>query len=124
MRIWVGGSRTWIGSKKIESYLNYIWDRFDGPDVEFILVHGDCPNSPDHIARDHLCRNRKNPWINEPHPANWDLYDRAAGPIRNNEIARSKPDFAIFFWDGTSRGTENSIKLCTQYRISFQVVFS
>ena len=42
------------------------------------------------------------------HPANWREYGRAAGPIRNREMAEVA-DKLIAFWDGKSRGTKNMI---------------
>ncbi len=41
-------------------------------------------------------------------PANWDLYGKSAGPIRNKEMAEYG-DYLIAFWDGKSRGTKNMI---------------
>ncbi len=42
-------------------------------------------------------------------PADWKKYGRAAGPIRNNEMARYA-DALIAVWDGKSRGTEHMIE--------------
>ena len=39
----------------------------------------------------------------ELHPADWDKHGRAAGPIRNAEMA-DVADALIAFWDGMSRG--------------------
>lgn len=41
-------------------------------------------------------------------PAEWALYGRKAGPIRNEKMA-SLADALICFWDGTSRGTRSMI---------------
>lgn len=41
-------------------------------------------------------------------PANWNLYGKAAGHIRNNEMA-SYADALIAIWDGESRGTKHMI---------------
>lgn len=41
-------------------------------------------------------------------PANWEVYGRAAGPIRNKKMALYA-DALIAFWDGESRGTKNMI---------------
>jgi hypothetical protein len=41
-------------------------------------------------------------------PANWDLYGRSAGPIRNKQMA-DYADALIALWDGQSRGTKNMI---------------
>ncbi|TFH22031.1 DUF2493 domain-containing protein [Candidatus Bathyarchaeota archaeon] len=43
-------------------------------------------------------------------PANWDLYAKRAGYIRNAEMAKIA-DMLIVFWDGQSRGTANMIKI-------------
>lgn len=41
--------------------------------------------------------------------ANWSLFGRAAGPIRNSEMA-DYADLLVAFWDGKSRGTKNMIE--------------
>ncbi len=43
-------------------------------------------------------------------PANWSLYGRAAGPIRNTQMAEYA-DALIAIWDGKSKGTYNMIKV-------------
>lgn len=48
------------------------------------------------------------------YPANWNKYGRAAGPIRNEEMARVA-DALIAFWDGQSRGTRSMIRLAKKY---------
>lgn len=42
-------------------------------------------------------------------PADWDKYGRAAGPIRNGQMA-DYADALIAFWDGKSVGTRNMIR--------------
>lgn len=39
-------------------------------------------------------------------PADWDKHGRAAGPIRNRQMAEWA-DAAVLVWDGHSRGTAN-----------------
>ena len=41
-------------------------------------------------------------------PANWYQHGKAAGPIRNREMAEYA-DAAVIIWDGKSRGTRNMI---------------
>ena len=41
-------------------------------------------------------------------PANWNEHGKAAGPIRNQEMAKYA-DALIAIWDGKSRGTKNMI---------------
>ena len=42
-------------------------------------------------------------------PADWKKYDRAAGAIRNREMARYA-DMAIVLWDGYSHGAKNMVE--------------
>lgn len=41
--------------------------------------------------------------------AEWTLYGRAAGPIRNRKMA-NYGDYLLAFWDGKSKGTKNMIE--------------
>lgn len=42
-------------------------------------------------------------------PADWDKHGRAAGPIRNQQMAEYA-DGLLCFWDGKSRGTANMLE--------------
>lgn len=42
-------------------------------------------------------------------PANWALHKLAAGPIRNQQMAKYA-DAALIFWDNSSKGTTHMIK--------------
>lgn len=53
-----------------------------------------------------------------PFPAKWHLHDKAAGPIRNQEMAEYA-DALIAIWDGKSRGTKNMI--ITAYRLGLDI---
>ena len=46
-------------------------------------------------------------------PADWKRLGRAAGPIRNGEMAQYA-DALIAMWDGVSTGTANMIKQATE----------
>jgi hypothetical protein len=41
--------------------------------------------------------------------AEWDKYGKAAGPIRNGEMA-TYGDLLVLFWDGKSRGSKNMLE--------------
>lgn len=51
-------------------------------------------------------------------PAEWDKYGKAAGHIRNKEMAE-KADCAIGFWDGSvvHSGTNNMINICEKLKV-------
>lgn len=42
-------------------------------------------------------------------PANWELYGKAAGHVRNREMIAAEAEGLIAIWDGLSRGTEDCI---------------
>lgn len=45
----------------------------------------------------------------EKYPADWNKHGRAAGPIRNCQMAE-QADILVAFWDGNSRGTGHMIR--------------
>lgn len=57
----------------------------------------------------------------EAHPADWNNYGHAAGPIRNTEMAETA-DALIAFWDGESRGTKNMIDTAKSKGLKVAVV--
>jgi hypothetical protein len=48
--------------------------------------------------------------------AEWHKYGKAAGPIRNEEMAQYA-DALIAIWDGKSKGTKNMIDLANEYKL-------
>ncbi len=57
----------------------------------------------------------------EQHPADWKKNGRAAGPIRNAEMAACA-DALIAFWDGSSKGTASMINLAKKKGLKVAVV--
>lgn len=57
----------------------------------------------------------------ELHPADWERHGKAAGPIRNQEMAEIA-DALIAFWDGQSPGTKSMIGLAKRKGLQVAVV--
>lgn len=55
------------------------------------------------------------------HYANWDKYGKAAGMIRNKYII-DDADVVVAFWDGKSKGTEDSIKYARKKQKELTVI--
>jgi hypothetical protein len=54
-------------------------------------------------------------------PADWDLYGKSAGHLRNAEMAEYG-DRLLAFWDGRSKGTKNMIDIATKKGILVGVI--
>ena len=54
-------------------------------------------------------------------PADWNTHGKAAGPIRNKQMAEYA-DSLIAFWDGKSRGTKNMIETAKKLKLNVEVV--
>lgn len=53
-------------------------------------------------------------------PADWKLHGKAAGYIRNEEMARNA-DALVAFWDGKSRGTKNMLEIAKRFQLKVRV---
>lgn len=57
----------------------------------------------------------------ELHPAKWRLLGKAAGMVRNAEMAKCS-DALIAFWDGESRGTRHMINFARKRGLEVSVI--
>lgn len=55
-------------------------------------------------------------------PANWALYGKSAGFIRNKEMANIA-DACVVFWDGVSKGSKHMIDIAEQIGIQLKIVY-
>ena len=65
----------------------------------------------DHIGELYALKNKLQC---ELYPPDWKKYGKAAGPIRNEQMAKVA-DKLIAFWDGKSRGTRSMINLAKKH---------
>lgn len=54
-------------------------------------------------------------------PADWDLYGKRAGYVRNKEMA-DYADACVVFWDGKSSGTKHMMDLATEKKIPLRLI--
>lgn len=54
------------------------------------------------------------------YPAQWNLYDKQAGYLRNEQMAKNA-DALVAFWDGQSRGTKHMISLACKHNLKIRI---
>lgn len=55
-------------------------------------------------------------------PANWDLYGKRAGYMRNEQMAGYATEL-IAIWDGESKGTGHMIDLAKKYNLKITIIY-
>jgi hypothetical protein len=106
----VCGSRTWSDEQHIADVLLSIQN--------CTIIYGVCPTGADRLAA-RVARRMELPL--EPHPADWKTHGKAAGPIRNEEMAASGADLCLAFWDGKSKGTMDMMGRARRHGIKLRV---
>jgi hypothetical protein len=113
MRVIVTGSRNWVGQwgiNKIYEVLDSVLNMADTMEQGFELIHGACPTGADEIA---------NSWAQVSEvadkvmittwPAQWDIYGKPAGPVRNEQMMAAGGDLCVVFLRNNSSGTLDAI---------------
>lgn len=109
IKIVVAGCRNYTNYEEAKEFISNILIEFP-EDTDFIIFSGKSRGA-DKLGE--LYANEMNYKI-KFFPALWDKYGRAAGPKRNEEMAK-QCDLVICFWDGESRGTKSMISLAKKY---------
>lgn len=135
MRVLVTGSREWDKPETVWGCLDILaQEAANIGDREMVVVHGACfpkrdadgtfpLKSADYLAylwtrrMGHPLRVR-----HEPHPAKWGVNKRAAGILRNREMARLGADVCLAFLRDDSPGTTDMIRVAEENEIPTQVI--
>lgn len=110
MRILVTGSQLWTDVDRIRTLLT----RTQFNPAATVLVSGNCPNGADRMCEDVAAELG---WMIERHPANWELYGKRAGYIRNTEMVRLGADLCLAFIKNESPGSTNTAMLARKIGI-------
>ena len=102
MKIVIGGSRTYTDYKAFSEALDGVLT--DIPKNEITILSGHC-KVVDAMAERYAAEHKINLRV---YPAEWSIYGRAAGPVRNRRMVENC-DLVIAFWDGSSKGTRSLI---------------
>lgn len=112
-RVCVCGGRNYFNRKRMHEVLSYVLSHH--PD--FMIVSGGCTGA-DTLAVEWA---KQNDVYYEIYNANWKKYGKAAGPIRNRQMAESGIDVLLAFPGG--KGTENMITECNDRKIKVVKIF-
>ena len=108
----VAGSRHFTDAQAVEHDLrNYVA-------VGDTVITGGC-RGVDQIAYDFAQRMFAK---NEVFKADWNKYGKAAGPIRNRQMAENA-DILVAFWDGESKGTKNAIDEARKQQVETHIYY-
>lgn len=84
-------------------------------DMENIGIMSGGAKGTDEMAK-RYAKNKNLPYMELP--ANWEQHGRAAGPIRNEAMARLATA-VICFWDGESRGTLDMLTKARKFKVPY-----
>lgn len=104
MRILITGSRDW---PEINTIMNAVFDFTEKPRLpraDVTIVHGNNPNGADFFASVIAPSNQ---FVEEKHPAMWNIYGRSAGHIRNLEMIELGADVCLAFIKDNSPGASH-----------------
>lgn len=103
-RVLITGSRGWSDNIFIANELRNVILRFEAlggdPTEQVIVVHGDCPDGADALAKAWLESHKQianHPVKAEAHSADWTKNGKAAGHIRNGYMVKLGAEICVGF---------------------------
>jgi hypothetical protein len=110
MKILVCGGRDFSDVNKIAEVLSVYTE-------DVTLAHGNCKGA-DKLSEEYAIAHN---WKVVPYPANWALYGKQAGPLRNQKmLVDFKPDVVVAFPGG--KGTEDMVYKAKRAGIKLVIV--
>lgn len=118
-KIIIAGSRTFNDYELVRKTMSTLFGNISPSQME--IISGHCPSGADHLGEMFAERNGIRLTL---FPADWNKYGKAAGPIRNKQMAEyvSSDGYLVAFWDGKSRGTKNMIEEAYRVGVTVKIV--
>lgn len=114
IKLIVAGSRDFTDYRLLRSRLDFYL--LGKKDITTII--SGCCRGADHMGEAYANHNAM-PLIKMP--AEWDKYGDAAGPIRNEEMAKIATHCVVFCSEN-SKGSKNMIELANRYKLNLRIV--
>lgn len=114
MRVLITGSRDWPARALVHVALYDAWVNDD--DDDFVVVHGTAPGADTYADEwGRLMARNTTPRIRvEPHPAQWELYGRRAGYLRNRKMVDLGADLCMAFIKDGSAGASMTVRMAEE----------
>ena len=106
-RVIVAGGRDFSDYEYLRSSLDFLLQNVTGP---IVIVSGTAREA-DKFGEQYAAERG---YAVLRFPADWDRFGKAAGYIRNEQMAKNA-DALVAFWDGKSKGTLNMIDVANKY---------
>ena len=116
-KIIIAGGRDFNDYKLLKQKCDYLLSKVVEAGDEIIIVSGQTRGA-DLLGEKYAYE--KDYKINK-YPANWKMYGKKAGYIRNEQMAKASHAL-IAFWDGESKGTKHMIDLAVKYNLKVRIV--
>ena len=113
MRVIVAGGRDFSDYAKLSGSLDMLLSG-----VEVSCIVSGCARGADLLGERYA---EERGYAVVRYPADWGLYGRSAGPVRNRVMA-ANADALVAFWDGESRGTADMISVARAGGLGVRVV--
>jgi hypothetical protein len=114
MRIIIAGSRWFNNYELLKRKMDAILTTTPLP---ITIISGTCQGA-DKLGEQYA---KEKGYEVEQHPADWDRFGRAAGPIRNEEMAKVA-DACVVFWNGKTPGSKSMVALAKKYKLKLREV--
>ena len=120
IKVVIAGSRLFNNQDLFDNSLHDILLKYDTEELE--IISGGCTGA------DNLAEEYAESWGIKfrEFPAYWNVYGKAAGPMRNEEMAKyasqSEKGILIAFPIGESKGTRNMIRAAKRYGLEIHVI--
>lgn len=108
MKLIIAGSRDLEISYDMIEALRYTFN-IDSDHLLTQVISGGCPTGPDNTAMMYFSDDAVSGISYKEFPAKWIDHGKAAGPIRNKQMAEYG-DILLLIWDGESKGSANMKK--------------
>ena len=115
MKIIIAGTRTFTDKHLLFCKMDWLVSMLD---LRYVTVISGTAEGADKLGEEWA---KDKNFLCEKFPPDWNKHGKAAGPIRNAQMADAA-DMCIVFWDGKSKGTKNMIETALSKGLLVKVI--